>query len=205
MLKETFIQLISANTNDSRLVNQLWQEVEENYTHKKRHYHNLQHLDNLLQQILEIKNDLKNRNATLFALYYHDIVYNALKRNNEEKSAEFAQNRMQLIGVPQPTIDLCVQQILATRKHELSDNSDVNYFTDADLCILGQPCEVYEAYYKNVRKEYSLFPDLIYMPGRKKVVQYFLQMDRIFKTPFFYNKFEAQAKENLQRELELYQ
>ena len=28
-------------------------------------------------------------------------------------------------------------------------------------------------------------------------------MDKIFKTDFFYNKFEAQVKKNLQKEMEL--
>ena len=92
---------------------------------------------------------------------------------------------------------------MATKKHAVSDNSDTNYFTDADLSVLGQPWEIYSTYYKQVRKEYSLFPELIYVPGRKKVLQQFLQMERIFKTDFFYTKFELQAKENLKKELAL--
>lgn len=201
MLKENFIQLISSYAADERLIKQLWEEIEENYSHKKRHYHTLQHLENLLLQLHEVKDHIKHWNTVLFSLYYHDVIYNALKINNEEKSAEFAQSRMQLISVPRPIIKNCVQQILATKKHEISDDEEINFFTDADLSILGQQWNVYEEYYKNVRKEYSLFPDLIYIPGRKKVVLHFLQMERIFKTDFFFNKFELQAKENLQKEL----
>ncbi len=202
MLKENFIQLISGYAADERLIKQLWDEIDENYSHKKRHYHTLQHLENLLLQLHEVKDQIKHWNTVLFSLYYHDIIYNALKRNNEEKSAEFAQSRMQLINVPRPIIKDCVLQILATKKHEITDDEEINFFTDADLSILGQPWNIYEEYYKNVRKEYSLFPDLIYIPGRKKVIQHFLQMERIFKTDFFFNKFELQAKENLQKELD---
>lgn len=202
MLKEKFIELIGTYTTDERLIKQLWQEVEENYTHKKRYYHNLLHLENMLVSLYEIKEQINNWNTILFSIYYHDIIYNALKRNNEEKSAEFAKSRMQLIAAPELMTENCIQQILATKDHLICDDRDTNFFTDADLSILGQQWNKYSDYYKQVRKEYSLFPDLIYIPGRKKVLQHFLQMGRIFKTDFFFNKFELQAKENLQRELD---
>jgi predicted metal-dependent HD superfamily phosphohydrolase len=202
MIKEIFIKLIGHYTTDTRLIMQLWNEIETNYSNKKRHYHTLTHLDNLLQQLVEVKTEIKNWDTILFTLYYHDIIYNPLKTTNEEKSAEFAQNRMQLVGIPQPIIDHCVNQILATKKHLLSEDADTNIFTDADLCILGQPWNVYEKYYQQVRKEYALYPDLIYNPGRKKVLQHFLQLQQIFKTNYFFNKFEVQAKENVEKELQ---
>ncbi len=203
MLKETFIQLISNYTIDTRLITQLWNEIETNYSNKKRHYHTLIHLDNLLQQLVVVKTEIKDWDTILFTLYYHDIIYNPLKTTNEEKSAEFAKSRMQLIAVPKPIIGNCVLQILATKKHGLSKDNDTNIFTDADLCILGQPWQLYEKYYRQVRKEYALYPDLIYNPGRKKVLHHFLQMEQIFKTDYFFERFEAQAKENVAKELSL--
>jgi predicted metal-dependent HD superfamily phosphohydrolase len=203
VLKETFIQLIGRFTTNEKLVVQLWNEIETNYSGKKRHYHTLLHLENLLQQLNNVKKQIKDWDTVLFTLYYHDIIYNPLKTTNEEKSAEFAQNRMQSVGVPQPIINNCANQILATKKHLLSADNDTNFFTDADLSILGQPWGVYEKYYQQVRKEYVLYPDLIYNPGRKKVLQHFLQMQKIFKTNYFFERFEAQAKENVEKELKL--
>ncbi len=205
MLEETFIKLIGNYTKDARLAKQLWNEIEENYSNKKRYYHTLNHLESLLQQLFTIKIKIEDWDTVLFSLYYHDIIYNPLKTTNEEKSAAFAENRMQLIGVPKIIIENCVRQILATKKHLLSADNDTNIFIDADLSILGQPWNVYENYYKQVRNEYSLYPDLIYKPGRKKVLQHFLQMERIFKTDVCFTMFELQAKENLQKELELLQ
>ena len=203
MLKEIFINLISNYTSDERKKLELWNEIELNYSYKKRHYHTLEHLENLLQQLLKVKTYINDWNCILFSLFYHDVIYNPLKTSNEERSAEFVAYRMKTILVPEPLIENCVNQIMATKKHAVSDNSDTNYFTDADLSVLGQPWEIYSSYYKQVRKEYSLFPELIYVPGRKKVLQQFLQMERIFKTDFFYTKFELQAKENLKKELAL--
>ncbi len=203
VLKETFIELLKNYTDSESLTNELWTEIKKNYSSKKRHYHTLHHLDNLLTQLTEVKNKIQNWNSILFTLYYHDIVYNSLKSDNEEKSAELAEKRLKQISVSPDTIELCKNQILATKSHIKSTDSDTNYFTDADLSILGQNWETYSLYYKNVRKEYSIYPDFFYNPGRKKVLNHFLSMDKIFKTEFFYKKFERQAKQNIQKEIEL--
>ncbi len=163
----------------------------------------MQHLESLLQQLSAVKSDISHWDTLLFTLFYHDIVYNSLKSDNEEKSAEFAERSMRQILVPREIMENCTAQILATKLHLDSPDQDTNYFTDADLSILGQDWRSYSAYYQNVRKEYAIYPDLIYKPGRKKVLKHFLGMERIFKTEYFYAKFEQQAKQNLKKELEL--
>jgi predicted metal-dependent HD superfamily phosphohydrolase len=202
VLKEIFIELLTKYTDNDRVRNELWTEIEKNYSSKKRHYHTLEHLDNLLSQLTEVKSEIQNWETILFTLFYHDIIYNSIKSDNEEKSAELAEKRMKQISVSKDKIELCKKQILATKSHIRSTDNDTNYFTDADLSVLGQNWETYLLYYKNVRKEYSIYPALVYNPGRKKVLNHFLSMARIFKTDFFYNKFETQAKLNLQQEIE---
>ena len=202
MLKETFIRLLTNYTDNRYLITELWEEIEEHYSGEKRHYHTLEHLENLLDQLRAVKNEIQNFETILFTLFYHDIIYNPLKSDNEEKSAELAEKRMTQLAVPDQMIALCKEQILATKSHHTSADSDTNYFTDADLSILGQDWETYLLYCQNVRKEYSIYPDLVYNPGRKKVLNHFLSMDRIFKTGFFHAKFENQAKENIWKEIE---
>lgn len=204
LLKETFIQLINQYSSNSSLAANLWAEIEKAYSGSKRYYHNLLHLENLLQQLQTVKTQLASWDAVLFALYYHDIVYNTLKTNNEEKSAELAEKRMKEIAVPAHITEETKQLIIATKAHNSAANTDVNYFTDADLSILGSHWDVYAEYFKKIRKEYSVYPDLVYNPGRKKVLQHFLQMERIFKTETFFKKFEENARQNLKRELALY-
>lgn len=201
MLKETFIELLTKFTDDISLTNKFWTEIEENYSDKKRYYHTLTHLDNLQNQLCEVKDKITNWESILFTLYYHDIVYNALKSDNEEKSAELAELRMKQINVPTEIIENCKSQIWATKTHQDNSDIDTNFFIDADLSILGQDSETYKGYFQNVRKEYSIYPDIIYNPGRKNVLKHFLDMERIFKTEYFYNKFENRAKVNLLNEL----
>lgn len=201
MLKETFIHLLKNYTNSESIIAEFWGEIEHNYTHKKRYYHTLSHLENLLAQLTAVKHKIEGWDTILFTLFYHDVVYNALKSDNEEQSAALAEKRMKQISVPDYMIKNCKNQILATKKHLANTESDTNYFTDADLSILGESLEKYMVYAQNVRKEYSVYPDPIYIPGRKKVLEHFIKMERIYKTDYFYHKFENQAKHNLQFEL----
>ena len=200
-LKEIFSNLLINYTTNSSLINELWDEVEKNYSGKNRHYHTLQHLENLLITLTEVKSEIQHWESILFTLFYHDIIYTTLKSDNEENSALLAEKRMQQLSVSNDIIERCKNQILATKSHSKSTDSDTNYFTDADLSVLGQPWEIYSLYYKNVRKEYAIYPDFIYNPGRKKVIQHFLSMNSIYKTDYFYNQFEKVAKENLMKEL----
>ncbi len=88
-------------------------------------------------------------------------------------------------------------------QHQVSEESDTNFFIDADLAILGASEDVYREYSKRIRREYNFYPDVIYMPGRKKVLKRFLDMSTIFKTTYFQEKYEEKAKMNLKLELEV--
>lgn len=202
MLQENFKNLFLNFAQDVSLQENLWLEIKTYYTSKKRHYHNLSHLENLFSELFPIKEKLEDWETVQFSIFYHDIIYNASRNDNEEKSAILAIERLKEIGLPEDQILKCNHQILMTKSHEISDN-DSNYFTDADLSILGKSWEVYEEYYQQIRKEYRIYPDFIYNGGRKKALRHFLEMDRIFKTDYFFEKYEIQARQNLQKELEI--
>jgi len=203
MLKQLFQHLIAKNNSNPSITEKLWNEIEENYSNKKRHYHNLSHLENLFEQLSGVQNQIEDWDTVFFSLIYHDIIYSASSKANEEKSAELCKARLRDIGYPENKIQKCVTQILATKTHSKTDDNDTELFTDADLSILGQEWETYLMYSRNIRKEYSMYPNLLYNPGRKKVLNWYLSMDRIFKTEYFYEKYEEKARENLRRELEL--
>lgn len=201
MLQQSFTRLAGLYTADSAIINRLWTEIETAYSHPKRHYHTLQHLENLLTQLQEVKPQISDWDTVLFALYYHDIVYKATRKDNEEKSAELARKRLEELQYPADKIARCVAHILATKTHALSEDTDTNLFTDADLGILGADTQTYMRYAAQVRQEYAIYPDFMYNPGRKKVLQHFLRMEHIFKTEYFREKLEGQARRNMELEL----
>jgi predicted metal-dependent HD superfamily phosphohydrolase len=201
MLAKEFAEAVSHYNKDTALTGRLWDEIEKTYTSKKRYYHNQSHLENLLKELESVKEFIEDWDTIIFSIAYHDIVYNTLHNDNEEQSAALAKQRLAKIDFPEERIRKCVQQILATKGHTISNDQDTNFFTDADLSILGAPWEIYEAYFKSIRKEYSYYPDMLYKPGRKKVLLHFLSMGKIFKTDKFFTKYEEQARKNLSTEL----
>ena len=202
MLQKIFTELASRYSNDANLIQSFWQEIELAYSDKSRHYHNLSHLENMYNQLLEVKDLIDDFEVVLFSLFYHDVVYNSSKKDNEERSADFARERMQTLGVSEDRILKCVAQILETKGHSISEDNDTNFFTDADLSILGLSWNLYSEYAQNVRKEYNNYPTIIYKMGRRKVLRHFLGMEKIFKTQFFFDKFEIIARQNLAKELQ---
>jgi predicted metal-dependent HD superfamily phosphohydrolase len=201
MLQQTFVSLVRTYTQDAKLTENLWREIAHHYTGKGRHYHDLSHLEHVLRQLTPVRDELSDRDTVFFTLFYHDAIYDALRSDNEEKSAELARYRLQQLDFPQERIARCEQQILATKSHSASEDPDTNLFTDADLSILGSDPEAYAAYSANVRKEYAVYPDALYSEGRKKVLAHFLAMPRIYKTLPFRERFESSARQNLTNEL----
>jgi predicted metal-dependent HD superfamily phosphohydrolase len=179
----------------------LFTEIRIAYTQPSRHYHTLAHLDQLLADLKPHQSQFSCWDTVVFAIAYHDFVYKATRKDNEENSGAVAEARLRQIDFPEDETKQCVKFILATKKHEAISN-EIDLFTDADLSILGASPEKYQQYATNVRREYSIYPDLLYKPGRKKVLQHFLSMRRIYKTDEFYERYEQAARCNLQTELE---
>lgn len=201
MTKEIYITLAHKYCDDEELVLLCWNEIEVHYSKSNRHYHNLNHLMDLYAQLSDLKNGISDWDTLLFSLFYHDVIYNSRKQNNEEKSAELAVKRMLQLGLPPEKVSKCKDQIIATKSHQEAADPDTNFFTDADLSILGRDRDTYRTYCANIRKEYAIYPGFIYNKGRKKVVRHFLEMERIFKTKEFFERFEMQARDNLEKEL----
>ncbi|GAA5025062.1 hypothetical protein GCM10011506_09250 [Marivirga lumbricoides] len=200
-LQNIWGQLASSYTADKARINHLWNEIATSYSQKKRYYHNLNHLSYMCDKLSTYQEKINDRDTLLFSIFYHDIVYDATRQDNEEKSADLARLRLAELGFPNHQIEKSSQQIIATRSHQKSDESDTNFLLDFDLCILGDTPEKYQEYIRNIRKEYSIYPDFLYKRGRKKVLKHFLKMNQIFKTAEFVVTFEKQARVNLENEL----
>ncbi|KGE14334.1 hypothetical protein [Sphingobacterium deserti] len=198
-MKANYMACLRPYTTDKKLMEECWQEVLAAYTDPRRHYHNLEHLQNFSNQLDFCKAKLKDYPTAFLALIYHDIVYFMKDGSNEEKSADVANAHLQKLGYPSALIAHCVELILATKTHAGQENDDVNYFLDADMSILGTDKAYYEQYAVNIWKEYDQSPQ--FGQGRKRVLQHFLAMERIFKTDLFFERYEQAARRNIQAEI----
>lgn len=199
-IKEVWMQ--TANHFSSEAEKE-WEMIAEKYNNKKRHYHTLQHLSDVFNLLDEYyKGNIPT--TTILSLFYHDFEYNALRGDNEMQSAVYTKRRLKEWKVQDETIQKIYNIILATQTHQTEfEDEEVKAFLDADMAILGASETVYNDYTQKVRKEFSIYPDLFYNRGRKQFLEKTLAADSIFLTDYFRNKFENQARVNIQNELNL--
>jgi predicted metal-dependent HD superfamily phosphohydrolase len=200
MLQQKFFNLIEKYSGNKQFNEKCWFEIERNYTHKSRHYHNLKHLEAMFFELENSNLKVDQLETLQFSIFYHDIIYNSLKSDNEYQSALLFSKRIS--NTTFPYLEECKTQIELTKAHLKSDVDDTNILMDLDLSILGKSSGEYEIYRKNIRKEYHIFPNFLYHLGRKKVLKSLLNQDTIYKTEVFQQKYEAQVKINLKRELD---
>ena len=176
-----------------------WEDLEKAYTTKLRQYHNLRHIEAMISSFEKYKEELEFPNEVLYSIFYHDIIYKTTRKDNEEKSAEYA-----LKILPKNTTlnrVLIYDMISATKLHQKNDINDINWLIDFDLKILASDYSSFEIYTQQIRKEYKIYPDILYKPGRKKALKHFLENEFIFQTKTFRSKYETQARTNIQKEI----
>lgn len=201
-LRDHFEDLVQRHKGTDHLIASHWSEVEAAYSARGRHYHALSHIEDIHVQLEPCRDLLQDADAVLLAIVFHDLIIKVTRSDNEQRSAERMQQLLLVeAGFPKALIGRAYGHILATKKHELSNDPDTNFFVDADLSILGSGREQYARYAAQVRKEYRRFPDLLYNPGRRKVLQHFLSSPTIYKTEWFRDRYERSAKENLEWEI----
>lgn len=178
-----------------------WREIVGGYTESGRHYHTLDHLANMFDHFDAQLDAFQDPEAVSFAIFYHDIIYNPRRKDNEEQSARVASKKLAELGVAASRIERCHAHILATKAHQLHEDPDTNLLLDIDLGVLGANWDQYEVYARQVRKEYAIYPGFLYRKGRRKVLKYFLEKAQIYQTTAFQDSHEKVARENLAREL----
>ena len=202
-LQQKWTNLISSFTQKEELIVSSWKLIEQHYTQKNRAYHNLTHIQAMLQEAEQHLTQLEDEEGLQLAIWFHDIIYNPLKKDNEQRSAEVARQLLHQTSLSPERIHRCYQQILLTIKHEPlpTSTSDGQFLIDFDLEVLSRDWEAYQLYSQQIRKEYWMYPGPLFRKGRKQAMERFLQRPAIYQTPFYRAK-EAQARANIQREME---
>lgn len=172
------------------------------YGESGRYYHNLSHIQHVLEVLDELQPLAEDFSAIQLAAWFHDIIYNTRTPDNEIQSAVHAESVLMNLSIPIDTIRKVTQMILATAKHMNPTNDPDTYLLlDADLAILGGDETAFKAYCEAIRKEYEWVAGSEYRSNRIKVLERFLERPRIYHTPPLYERLEAQARKNLLAEI----
>ena len=168
------------------------------YTAPGRHYHNLKHIEDCLGALAGVKNlSAAEREILTEAIWWHDVVNDATRSDNEELSVRLAEQHIR------PDLRREVGRLIRlTKTHQAEPDDRLGaILISIDLSILGAEPARYDAYAAAIRKEYAHVGDGDYRAGRAKVLRLFAARPFIFPDADFAAKYDRQARQNLAREL----
>ncbi|XP_054708028.1 uncharacterized protein LOC129217718 [Uloborus diversus] len=210
LLRQKWLNLTEGIERD--VVESWWNVIEEELSKPSRKYHTFSHLQSMFCHMESVSNEIDDKRAVSYAIFFHDLVYDPQKQDNEEQSIELFRKFAQESGLGEDTdlMNKVIEMIAASQAHCTEvhkeegsyGNDDVHYFLDFDMSILGSEPKEYEKYAAQISEEYSFLPSFKYDFLRSKVLKLFLQIPNIYATRLFREKYERQARENLQNEID---
>ncbi len=175
----------------------------------ERAYHNWFHIVACLNHLYTVKSHLDEQGfkEIFLSILFHDSIYKvpSQQAQNEAESAQLAQNTLKELWFDTQTIDQVVRLINLTANHSVGSWDKVAaYMMDIDMSIIWTPWHVYQKYMTQVRQEYSCYNDQDYHMWRSEFLKNTL-WKLVFATPYFHDKYNTQAQENMRKELEILQ
>jgi len=173
------------------------------YSGSDRHYHNARHIVSMLDGFDILKAKFAQPLAAELAIFFHDVIYDAARSDNEAQSATKMNEK--LCGfVDDAIVASAAFSIEATRKHASTPAPDTNLILDLDMAILAQPWPVYAQYAQAVMREYlPVYGEEAYRQGRPKLfLEPTIAHGDVFLTDDFMHM-NQRAIGNMQREAEL--
>lgn len=160
------------------------------WNESNRHYHNLNHLNKLLEDINNLGLSEIETDVLIIVALFHDIVYDVKNADNEKSSSEFFLDCCE--DKSDPYIKIINQIILDTKKHSVSDefiNQDISdknlsnknfkdfysklsqIFCDLDMSICESSYDELLEWEEGIYDEYKVFGNKIYKENRLKFLE----------------------------------
>ncbi len=179
----------------------IFDELVRRYRGPHRAYHTHNHIQDCLFQFDQARDLAERPDEVEMALWCHDVIYDPRAADNELQSAAWA-GKILSTGHLAADVSARIQALILATQHQTAPNQpDAALLVDIDLSIMGRPPAEFDRYDAAIRQEYQWVPETTYRAARAKVLRAFLARPAIYLTPHFHNRYEAQARENLARQI----
>jgi predicted metal-dependent HD superfamily phosphohydrolase len=178
---------------------EIFGKLVEAYTSPDRFYHNLTHIEDCLFLFDQTQSLALHPEEVELAIWFHDVIYDSRRDDNEERSAEWVRKVIRQAGLPGDIDGRVSQAILATRHTLEVTDPDAQLMVDVDLSILGREQDEFWQYEENIRKEYAWVPDPLFRRRRIEILSRFLERPQLYYHQQFKARFEERARDNLRR------
>ncbi len=201
-------QTIGINDNDA--IRQEFNRIVVAYGEPHRAYHTAQHINECLDLLDWCIGEISTVSPTHavsdpaleMALWYHDVVYQPQRSDNEQCSADQATAFLFAHGVASPeriaSLIMVTGHLASSKSGKLSVPSELTaWMVDIDLAILAAPPQRFAQYEAQIRQEYAWVPEAVYRAKRQALLTQFLERPTIYQSVVFQQRFEHQAQKNL--------
>lgn len=180
-----------------------WSALVAAWSEPHRSYHDLRHLAAVLGLVGGLADAADDPAAVRLAAWYHDVVYDPQRNDNEAVSAGRAKAGLRGLVTDERVAEV-ERLVLLTATHEPADD-DANgaVLCDADLAVLAGPPDAYAGYASAVRAEFGHLSDEQFTAGRIAVLERLLDLPRLYRVPTVAADWEPRARANLAAELAL--
>lgn len=179
-------------------------DLVDRYGENGRYYHTLRHIQNVLETIEMFSSTAQDIRSIQLAAWFHDVIYDVHRSDNEAQSAVYAGKALRTIAIPTEVVAKVDSMIRAT-KHNLDCPADIDcqIMLDADLATFASDWATQEVIERAIRQEYAFVPDEAYREGRRHILHNFLKRERIYCTEMMYETHEAAARQNISRTIQM--
>ena len=188
----------------SSLADETLRRLRAAYAEPARAYHTARHVGACLALLDELATALSLDDAVRAeieaALWFHDAVYDPRARDNEERSAAWADQALREGGADVGVAERVASHVRATRDHSATSEAAA-LVVDIDLSILGSPWPKLVRFEEEIRREYAWVSRQEFIIGRAAVLRRLLARPHVYRTPVARERFEARARVNLRATL----
>lgn len=190
--------------------NKVFEDLFNRYSEINRFYHNFSHIKTCLNEFDLVKDKIEDPDALELAIWFHDVIYKPNipefaknKFDDEGASADFARDIIKEMKLPPDLADRVTSLITAIKRDNETLTKDEQYIIDIDTAIFGRSTRLFNIYEQQINAEFSWVPVEMYRRERARILSSFKPNPpkklTVFRTEEFINRYEEQARYNLER------
>ena len=186
--------LVDGGRDDSASIHE---RLINSYCEPQRHYHTLVHIEHCLGMFDQCKSLVSNPDALEIAVWFHDVIFEPGRHDNEALSKELYLYLS--IKAHAPELRELVGRLIMATLHDGNslEDDDARYMVDIDLSSFGLSWDEFLRDSDNLRLENPQLSDAEYYFNQGNFQNHLLGRERFYLSDFFSQRYESRARENL--------